>query len=210
MQSEHLNPLNDSRVACGACGTDGVVRTGDAHVQGDFTSRIVGDRSRVMVVGPVGRIVIVRFDGVDFVFGFHVSVLGHANVNTDFGLVDVRPVDAAALNGFGGCPYANGSGTGSTSHIASALVFRRFKLANASQSVADVTNIVFANSTLASEQRFPKHLEVVAVGRCQTNASNHDALIIRQLASSICETHSTTQKGKYARTQPGTPTNISE
>ena len=50
IQTQHLCPLNDPSIASRTGRPDGVVRPGDAHVQGDFTRRIVRDGSGIVMV----------------------------------------------------------------------------------------------------------------------------------------------------------------
>ena len=91
-ESEHLSALNDPRVTCSTGGPDRVVRTCDPHVQCNFTSGVVSNRSWVVMMGPTAGIVIKSFDHMDFCL--YITVLGDTYINSDTCFVGVIPIDA--------------------------------------------------------------------------------------------------------------------
>ncbi len=153
VQPQLLGTLNQTGITSGTGGADRVVRTGDPHVQGDFTSRIVGDRSRIVVMRPEFGVVIKIADLVDFVFGFDVAVLGHADVDTDAIVVDVGPVHTGTGNGFIGTVHADTAGPGAAAGVLAGLVTLHIKVANAGKCLAKITNLVIANAADPRQQR---------------------------------------------------------
>ena len=93
MQSEHLNALDNPCVTRRTRGTNRVMGAGDSQVQGDFTSGVVGHGARIVVVGPIGRVVFVLLDGIDFVFGLNISMLGDTDIDPNTRLVDIGPFE---------------------------------------------------------------------------------------------------------------------
>src|SRR5690606_16171536 len=80
-EAEHLQGLNETRISGGTGGADGVMRTGDAHIDGDLAGRVVRDGARIVMMRPIAGIVVELRDVVDLVLRLHVAVLGGADVD---------------------------------------------------------------------------------------------------------------------------------
>ena len=83
IQSQHLRALDQSGVARRTRSSDCIVRTDDARVQRDLAGRIVGDRARIVMMGPEGGVVVVTLQLKDLILRLNVAVLRDADVYPD-------------------------------------------------------------------------------------------------------------------------------
>ena len=74
MTWQHLDPLNQSCVTGGTGSADGIVGPSDTHIDGNFTCRVIGDSTWIVVVCPIACIVVKFGNVVDFVLSFYIPV----------------------------------------------------------------------------------------------------------------------------------------
>ena len=130
-EPQHLSPLNDAGVARGTCGSDRVVRTGDFQIQRDLARRVVRDRSRVVMMAPHVGVVIESFDQKDFVLGFDIAMLGHADINPHPRSIDIFPIQPAVSDRFVRGIHADAARSRATADVFFGLILLRVKVAYA-------------------------------------------------------------------------------
>ena len=150
-EQQLLGTLNQSRVAGRTGGTDRVVRSGDAHVQGDLAGRVVGHGARIVMVRPNTGVVVVLFDLVDFIFGLDVAMLGNTDIHPHALAVEVLPVEPRVGNRLVRAVNADAAGAGATTNFAAFLVLQFVEVTNASQGLADISNVVRLHTAAAME-----------------------------------------------------------
>ena len=83
VQAKHLQALDQARIASRTSGSDCIVRSSDAQIERQFSRRVVGNGARVVMMRPDFNVVVEAANLMDFRFGFHVPMFGHANVYAD-------------------------------------------------------------------------------------------------------------------------------
>jgi len=121
-QAKHLHALDDSRIARRTGRPQRVVRPGDPEVQRDLSGRVIGHRSRIVMVRPELRVVAEFFELVDLVFGLDVAVFGHADVNSHVCLVDIVPINAGIVDGLMRAVDSDAPRPGAAAQLFSALM----------------------------------------------------------------------------------------
>ena len=212
IEPQHLGPLDDAGVASGAGRADGVVRSGDPEIQGDFAGGVVGDGAWVVVMGPDGGVVIEPFDLVDLIFGFDVTVFGDTNVDADAGAVDVLPIEAAVADRFVGGVDADAAGAGAAAEVFFGLVAEGIEIANAGEGAAEIANFVIADAAAIFEERLAERMPVIAVWRSQADTGDDDSLGIGERFDSGGDDHDEskaqeTRKRRGTKGVPKTPEN---
>jgi len=182
-EHQHLSALDHAGVACGTGGTDGVVGAGDAHVERDLAGGVIGDGTGIVVVGPDFDVVVEGFDLVDFVFGLDVAMLGDADVDAHPSEVDVGPVEARVGDGFVGAINGDASCSCTTAELFAFLVLEFVEVALAGEGVADVADLVVIDAAFASQEGRSIVRQRIAVGGGESDAGNHDALVILNAAN---------------------------
>ena len=178
-QPEHLDALDDARVAGGTGGAQRVVRPGDAHVQRNLAGRIVGHGSRIVMVRPVLRVVVVTLEQIDLVLGLDVAVFGHADVDADGRAVDVFPVEARIGHGLVGAIDADAAGAGAAANLLAFLIAKLVEVADPGHGWPKIADLVGRHAATAFQQGLAKLGQGIAVRRGKTHAGNHHPLMIR-------------------------------
>ncbi len=78
-QPQHLNSLNDSCVAGRTRRAHGVMRACQPKVQRHLPGRVIGNRTRVVVMRPILSVIAVLADNVNLVLRFNRTMLGNAD-----------------------------------------------------------------------------------------------------------------------------------
>lgn len=184
-QTQHLRPLDDPRVAGRTGRTDRIVRPGDSQIQCDLAGGIVGHRARIVVMRPNVGVVIETFDHKDFVFRFHVPVLGHTDIDSDSAAIDIFPINTARGDRLVGRIDTDTAGPGAAADIFFGLVFFIVKIANARQRFSEISNFVRPHAAATGQQRFSIGIPIVPVGGGQSDPGDDDPLRIGKRGGAI-------------------------
>src|SRR5688572_1351202 len=60
------------------------------------------------------------------------------------------------------------------------LVLANFKVADPSQGLPDIADLILTDSTTTGQQRLPEFIPVIAIGRSHTDSRDDDPLVIGQ------------------------------
>src|SRR4051794_14836550 len=113
-------------------------------------------------------------DVEDFVFGFHVSVLGNAEVNADAAFVARFKSDAAIDHRFASTIDADAARPGANPDVLLLLVFQRIKSAHSRGMAAHVAHVDRADAGDAGHQVLPEFGEGVSIRSGQPNACDYN------------------------------------
>jgi hypothetical protein len=172
-EAEHLQGLDQACVARRTGCADTVVWSGDAHVDGDFTGRVVGHGARIVVVGPVARVIVELRDVIHLVLGLDVAMLSGADVHADAALVKIFEIQAAVLDRFVGRVDGNAAGASADAELFSCLVLLRVEVANTGWDLAHVAHVDDFNARDSIQKILSIFLECVAVGGCQADSCDN-------------------------------------
>ncbi len=175
-QTQHLHSLDNPHITCRACRADGVMRTGDLHVEGDFTCRIVRYRPGVVVMRPVLGIVIVLADVMNFVLRLDISVLGDTEINADTRAVDRFQINPRIAYSLPATVDRHRSGPGTPAQFLFFLILQGIEITDTSQHLAHKASLKFFHSRLTREQTLAKLFEVIAVRGSQSNTRDNNTL----------------------------------
>ena len=98
-QPKHLQSMDESHIPRRAGRSDRIRRTGNLQIERRFARWIISDRSRIMVVRPILRVVVEFGNIVDFVLRLDIAVFGYPYVNSYAILGHVFEIKTAVLNG---------------------------------------------------------------------------------------------------------------
>ena len=195
-QKDLLHALNDTEIARRARRANRVVRSCDAKIDRHFARRIVRDGSRIVVVRPIFRIVVVLADLIDLPFRLDVAVLRDADEHARPILRVVAPkLDARVRQRFAHAVDGNRASPCSNSYLLAFLVFRRIIRAQAGERVAEIADVVRHDAGHAVQQIRAEFAQGVAVRRRQPYSCDDNAflIVLHDRFSSIC--HFTIIKG---------------
>ena len=176
-QPQHLDALNNAGVSRGTGGPERVVRPGDAEVQRNFAGRVIGHGSRVVVVRPVLRVVVVTLEQKDFVLGLDVAVLGHAHVDADRRAIDVFPIEARIGHRLVGAEDADAAGAGAAADLLAFLIAEFVEVAHPRQSGAKIAGFVGRHAAAAFQQVLAELGQGIPVRRGKSHAGNDNSLL---------------------------------
>jgi hypothetical protein len=149
-EPQHLNTLNDSGISGGTRCTDCVMRTGQTQVDRDFSRRVVGHGSGVVVMRPILNILIIMIEELaNFSFRFNISVFRDTEVDTNCRWIQIVQIQACVEQSFMSTVYSNSSGTRAYSDFFAILIFRAFEIANACGLVTHIANREPADSAFS-------------------------------------------------------------
>src|SRR5690625_1602077 len=185
IEPQHLDRLDQTGISGRAGRADRIMRTSDLQIDRDFASRIVGNRSRIVVMRPVTSIIIKLGNIVDLVLGFDVSMFGQSDVNPDTILFLVFPIDPGIAKSFVRTVNSDASGTRPDPNLFSGLIPERIKGANTGMNRIHVAHIDGLDTGNPFQQVFPIFLQVVPIGRGQSDASDNYPAIYHERKSSF-------------------------
>ncbi len=169
-EAQHLQRLDQARVACRACRSYGIVWASYAHVDRNLSGWVVGHGAGIVVVRPVAGVVVELRDVIDLVLRFHIAVFGGAYVDADSALVVIFKIDATVSDGLACRVDGDAAGAGADAQFFAGLMLFWVKVADARRHFPHVAHIDHLDTCDSIEEVLAILFERIAVGRCQADA----------------------------------------